>query len=59
MAEAEPGAVEVPDLIEPVCGWRAWYVDRPGGSFTLRSMVFDARWPVGRALVAESARRPR
>lgn len=53
MAETEPGAVEVPDLIEPVCGWRAWYVDRPGGSFTLRSMVFDARWPVGRALVAE------
>jgi hypothetical protein len=46
-----------PDYIEPTIGWRTWLVVPEGGSFRLRSVVYDALWPARDELVARCLRR--
>jgi hypothetical protein len=41
-----------PDYIEPVVGWRIWYVFGGCGSSRLMSIYYRSRWPVGSPLVA-------
>jgi hypothetical protein len=45
--------LEVPDVVGPIFGWRAWRVERVGDIARLRSVVFDGTlWPPRRYLVA-------
>jgi hypothetical protein len=45
--------VEIPDLVGPIIGWRAWSVERIGAIARLRSVVYDKTlWPPHRYLVA-------
>jgi hypothetical protein len=46
-------AFVVPDLTEPLLGWRSWrVVERPAGAFRLASVVKSVEWPARRALTA-------
>jgi hypothetical protein len=46
--------MNVPDLIEPLVGWRAWTVERQGTDDGLRltSLYYRVVWPIGEPLVA-------
>lgn len=46
----------IPDYIEPVEGWRVWFVD---SDFLLRSVAFDVVWRPEQPLVATCLRRRR
>ena len=45
-----------PDYATPFEGWRVWRVLDVAGRSRLGSVVYDAVWPAGRALVAECFR---
>jgi hypothetical protein len=46
-----------PDYLEPVVGWRVWLVVEEGGTFYLRSVVYEALWPPRHELVAHCLHR--
>ncbi len=46
-----------PDYAEPFVGWRVWSVAESEGTFRLRSVVFDAVWPVRERMTAACLRR--
>jgi hypothetical protein len=48
--------VIVPDYVEPVVAWRAWYAVDDGLSTSLSSVVHRASWPDGEPLVARCCR---
>ena len=48
MAENE----RVPDLVEPIVGWRLWLVVADGGYLWLESVLHPTRWSPGRSLDA-------
>jgi len=47
----------VPDYAAPLIGWRTWTVVEEGGGLTLRSVVYESRWPPRERLVAVCGRR--
>jgi len=47
---------DVPDLIEPIVGWRVWRVSAGADGWQLESVVYGASWPVGRPHVARCQR---
>jgi hypothetical protein len=44
------GARRIPDVIEPIIGWRVWSLRSVRGRLELRAVVHDTPWPGGRAL---------
>jgi len=41
------GEMVIPDLIEPIIGWRAWYVGGGRDGLSLFSVIHEQqRWPV-------------
>jgi hypothetical protein len=48
----------VPDLVEPVVGWRTWLVRWTSDGFRLHSVVFPTVWTPGVALSAACLGRP-
>lgn len=46
-----------PDYAEPFVGWRVWSVAEADDTFRLRSVVFDAVWPVRERMSARCLRR--
>ncbi len=47
----------IPDLIEPITGWRAWYLGGGADGLTLFSAIHEQhRWPAGLAVEARCAR---
>jgi len=48
----------VPDYAAPLIGWRTWAAVEEGGGLTLRSVVYESRWPPRERLVAVCGRRP-
>ena len=48
-----------PDYAEPLIGWRTWAAVEEDGALTLRSVVFDGRWPPGERVAAACLHRAR
>jgi hypothetical protein len=55
--QPDPGLEGLPDLVEPVVGWRAWKVWTPSSgsdsSPTLSSVILDTPWAPRRKMTAE------
>ncbi len=45
-----------PDYVEPVVGWRVWYVVESAAAAQLASIYHQVLWPQGRALEAQCGR---
>jgi hypothetical protein len=48
-----------PDYAEPVLGWRTWAAVEDGDGLTLRSVVYESRWPPRERVRAVCAHRTR
>lgn len=46
-------SILVPDHVEPILGWRSWFVAPTPAGWRLRSVIFDTEWPAGRPLEAD------
>jgi hypothetical protein len=52
-------ALEAPDYVAPVHGWRVWLVDATGATLKLASIIYDTIWPSGEPFAAECLRKRR
>ena len=49
---------KAPDYLEPVIGWRGWFVVEDGQATRLSSLVYPTLWPPRRELLATCRHRP-